>query len=1312
MWKVRIHSQPSYYPLNSGCEHRLFSNRLNCLCFAPAVFIILSLWLAKDGKKNYRPGGRELLAHAISDTGVGVEPIMDPRIAALPISEGEKNDSNVIVVSPLFAAIHGIQHGDICHARRVKHHSIGLDSVSLLPLSAVDDYDPKELVDCLLAKAHLVSQNGLILTSHPKSQSSNSTPTTKEIANGTNGVISNGNHSTSHPGEPTQPLYKSYLAFIVLDASPLCQGVLTRKSTIYIVPPSGRSSSPSSPDIPSTFDTRLHELFYTSMDNGTVSQKWNSIIFPAASPTLSASLSQFNMSTSGTNNSTTPTKPLMRSSMLVVPLGGSPASPLSNTLGYSSARSTFGTTSLQSPSQHSRTQIKSPGTRGTTPSLSPASGASAALESHRDVLNRSLLRISIISEPLVKIALSTSKLRSNGDSSSANASSRPNSNEFEGDKTLEVGVSLETMKQQMLGVFNGSWVEVSVAFTARTSSRSSRQNLNSSSANSEYEPRRQLARIYVTETASDSTLYIPPNMAFNLGLDSSITTNLVKVTPMPSVDAFLRDPSAQNHPNLGAVSKLHYAIIVRPNPPHYSISTRALARFFSKPRILRKGEVFGVVTKRPKFAEVIVDPSLGDDDSDSDEEILQEDAVADFQAACTEEILQVVYFKVTSVSFAPSSTSTSVPSQEPYYAYIPAKSEVIADQFVHSTVPPGHDAFLVRSLQSRSSPLRQLISPHALAPHTSASRLLLNNPVSNAVAAEERPAFAGLDSLFEELQAILTPCLHPMSSSFGLFVSVLVHGARGSGKTRLARTLAESLGISVLSINCYDLVGHTDVETEKRVSETFERAANCSPVLLILSEFSAFDKTKSEASMEPPIANAFKEQFAALASIHARTGHPVMVLATAENAADISRNLRSLFRVELAVQSPDEAQRHEVLRAIFSGPAGWRLHRSVGLRDLALRTASFTRKSLYSLVTKAGEAAIRRVLKFQAERLKKVKNALEAVEALEKDIASAGVSLTVDDFDAALSVMQAANASAMGMPKIPQVKWDDVGGLYEAKKDILDTIQLPLLHPELFASNSGAGQRSGILLYGPPGTGKTLLAKAVATECSLNFISVKGPELINMYIGESEKNVREVFQRARDARPCVIFFDELDSLAPNRGRNGDSGGVMDRIVSQLLAELSDASAKSDVFVIGATNRPDLIDPALLVPGRFDKLIFLGVNAEVSQKHNVLTALTRKFTLARGCDLLEIAKMCPVNLTGADLYALCSDAMAFAIKSQIEALKSLSQEKLDQLKKDETTMSVTLEQGHFVSALQQLTPSVSMEELERYKEMASRFQKKM
>ena len=194
------------------------------------------------------------------------------------------------------------------------------------------------------------------------------------------------------------------------------------------------------------------------------------------------------------------------------------------------------------------------------------------------------------------------------------------------------------------------------------------------------------------------------------------------------------------------------------------------------------------------------------------------------------------------------------------------------------------------------------------------------------------------------------------------------------------------------------------------------------------------------------------------------------------------------------------------------------------------------------------------------------------------------------------------------------MSWEDVGGLAHAKAVVDETIRLPLERPELF--KNGLKRRSGLLFYGPPGSGKTLIAKAIATMFSLNFLSVKGPELLDMYIGESEANVRRVFQKARDASPCVIFFDELDSIAPKRGEKGDSGGVMDRIVSQILAELDTVNGGDEskaVFVIGATNRPDLLDSALLRPGRFDKLLYLGVSEDHESQEQILKALTRKYT---------------------------------------------------------------------------------------------------
>jgi peroxin-6 len=310
-------------------------------------------------------------------------------------------------------------------------------------------------------------------------------------------------------------------------------------------------------------------------------------------------------------------------------------------------------------------------------------------------------------------------------------------------------------------------------------------------------------------------------------------------------------------------------------------------------------------------------------------------------------------------------------------------------------------------------------------------------------------------------------------------------------------------------------------------------------------------------------------------------------------------------------------------------------------------------------------------------------------------------------------------------------------------------------------------QTKGILLYGPPGTGKTLVAKAVATSFSLNFFSVKGPELLNMYIGESEANVRRVFQRAKDAKPCVIFFDELDSIAPKRGNHGDSGGVMDRIVSQLLAELdgtSGGSGSADVFVIGATNRPDLLDPALLRPGRwvpkvyhkykvfsfsffrFDRMLYLGVSQTHDAQLNILEALTRKFRLDPSLNLRHVAEQCSFNYTGADFYALCSDALLNAMTRKAEELERKLCEiivaglynleiywllLIALLNSDpgpynhphpltpqyflaematEDDISVLVSQSDFDVALRNLVPSVSQAEMDHYSKIQSRFSK--
>ncbi|KAH9580914.1 Vps4 oligomerization [Trypanosoma melophagium] len=324
-----------------------------------------------------------------------------------------------------------------------------------------------------------------------------------------------------------------------------------------------------------------------------------------------------------------------------------------------------------------------------------------------------------------------------------------------------------------------------------------------------------------------------------------------------------------------------------------------------------------------------------------------------------------------------------------------------------------------------------------------------------------------------------------------------------------------------------------------------------------------------------------------------------------------------------------------------------------------------------------------------------------------------------------LEKFQKAHGYNLVSTKLQPVRWSDVGGLEDAKRELRETIQLPLLHPELFTS--GTKRRTGILFYGPPGCGKTLLAKAVATEMGMNFMSVKGPELINQYVGESERNIRLLFQRARDHSPCILFFDELDALAPARGAAGDAGGAMDRVAAQLLVEMdgtargrSDGTAPAPVFVVGATNRPDLLDPALLRPGRFDTLCYLGIPATRHEQRQAITALTRKFNLAQDVDFDLLLNTLSLEYTGADLFALCSDAMMFAVEAMLQdAMKGSVT--TDETTTTTTTASQAVEENNsneaprlvvrmadFLQARSQLKPSVSKEDLKRYESLRTKF----
>ncbi|XP_071596043.1 peroxisome biogenesis factor 6 isoform X1 [Heliangelus exortis] len=541
---------------------------------------------------------------------------------------------------------------------------------------------------------------------------------------------------------------------------------------------------------------------------------------------------------------------------------------------------------------------------------------------------------------------------------------------------------------------------------------------------------------------------------------------------------------------------------------------------------------------------------------------------------------------------------------------------------------------------------------------------------------------AGLSDTVKQLCDILRPHLNNQTSVLSGAGSVLLSGPSGSGKLMVVRAVCSCLNLHLFKVDCVSLCSDTSGATEEKVQMAFSQAQQYHPCVLLLKDIEVLGRDRDRLGEDPRVIATLRQL---LLSRDPALSHPVLVIGTTCKPKDVPTDIQTAFLHEVKIEAPSEEERRLMLSMLT---ASLPLGKEVSLSKLARRTAGFVLGDFCALLSHSSRAACTRI---QALSFPGGLN-----EEAERDFCTAGFPVLEEDFSAALEQLHNTHSKAVGAPKIPSVSWQDIGGLQEVKKEILDTIQLPLEHPELLSLGLC---RAGLLLYGPPGTGKTLLAKAVATTCAMTFLSVKGPELINMYVGQSEENVRNVFARARAAAPCIIFFDELDSLAPSRGWSGDSGGVMDRVVSQLLAELDGLHSTGEVFVIGATNRPDLLDPALLRPGRFDKLVYVGINEDRESQLQVLNAITRKFKLDPSVNLTTILDKCPSQMTGADIYALCSDAMMCAVKRKVEWIE-------EGLDTENSALILTMDD--FLQAAAKLQSSVSEQELLRYRLIQQKF----
>ncbi|QPG76611.1 hypothetical protein FOA43_004003 [Brettanomyces nanus] len=598
--------------------------------------------------------------------------------------------------------------------------------------------------------------------------------------------------------------------------------------------------------------------------------------------------------------------------------------------------------------------------------------------------------------------------------------------------------------------------------------------------------------------------------------------------------------------------------------------------------------------------------------------------------------------------------------------------------------------------------------------------------------ADEINTYLGLESFFEYLSTHeagsysfqyasrlkrIIDTAFKVKSQIPLETTILLSStSRCMGKSSVIRSITAQLDATLLELDCYQMLNSSSVgKTIGVIRGKADRVVeNCAKLVIFFRHVEALCK-KSELQQQQPQkrqSDSLSLKLAELTEEYSRNG-AVVVFSTNDSDA-ISEILRSRVKFEITVTVPNDLERRHIFQYLISkfghsDKNNFDLGDDVSFESLAMKSAGLSLGDLNSVVQDAGRRALDEMEQLSAS----TQLPLEQIVALN----GGSIKITATNYEEAMNSARDKNSDAIGAPKIPDVKWEDIGGLENVKGEILDTIDMPLKHPELFGD--GMKKRSGIMFYGPPGTGKTLLAKAIATNFALNFFSVKGPELLNMYIGESEANVRRVFQKARDAKPCVIFFDELDSVAPKRGNQGDSGGVMDRIVSQLLAELDGMSSgdagEDGVFIVGATNRPDLLDEALLRPGRFDKMLYLGISDTHDKQAKIIRALTRKFELAPDFDPLIIASNCPFNYTGADFYAMCSDAMLNAMIRTAGAADAKIKEYNERNPgaKDigtrywfdhlatEKDLSVTVGLEDFDKARKELIASVSAEELRHY-----------
>ncbi|AUG47279.1 AAA family ATPase [Haloarcula taiwanensis] len=543
----------------------------------------------------------------------------------------------------------------------------------------------------------------------------------------------------------------------------------------------------------------------------------------------------------------------------------------------------------------------------------------------------------------------------------------------------------------------------------------------------------------------------------------------------------------------------------------------------------------------------------------------------------------------------------------------------------------------------------------------------------------------GLDRELEQVREMIElPMRHPeLFQQLGIEPpkGVLLHGPPGTGKTLMAKAVANEIDAYFTTISGPEIMSKYYGESEEQLREVFDEASENSPAIVFIDEIDSIAPKRGETQGD--VERRVVAQLLSLMDGLEERGQVIVIGATNRvDAIDPALRRGGRFDREIEIGVPDKEGRKEILQVHTRGMP---LSEEINIENYAENTHGFVGADLASLTKESAMNALRRIrpeLDLESDEIDA--EVLERLEISDKDFREA---------------MKGIEPSALRevFVEVPDVTWDSVGGLEDTKERLRETIQWPLEYEDVFESMDLEAAK-GVLMYGPPGTGKTLLAKAVANEAQSNFISVKGPELLNKFVGESEKGVREVFSKARENAPTVVFFDEIDSIASERGGGTTDSGVGERVVSQLLTELDGIEDMENVVVVATTNRPDLIDDALLRPGRLDRHVHVPVPDEDARRA-IFQVHTRNKPLADGVDLDELARRTD-GYVGADIEAVAREASMAATR---EFINSVDPEEIG-----DSVSNVRVTMDHFEHALEEVGPSVTEETRERYDEIEQRF----